>query len=161
MSTYEQIGFWGSVASIVGLVVAFYEIYRSKQRIKAIELGMSASASANGEANAHATALSDGGKHEQTQNVMQAVGVGKHPGLHQLTCSRIKEGSEVVQVSVNSNGVALHAVCDHLKNDYSCKLGDAERPDCMVIHPDVIFSHRRFLAGTAGSARVGCFLPPH
>lgn len=155
MTLYEHIGFWGSIASILGLMIAFYQIYKSKQRIRAMEVRIDTSTIASGEATARAAASSDGGEQEQSQSVTQKVDVGRHAGFQHTYCPRIENSPNEVKVSFNSNGVAIHVVCVHLKDDYSCRLGDAERPDCIVLHPLAITCRRNELAAKGHTPQIG------
>lgn len=141
MSINEHVGLWGSIASLVGLVLAFIQIFANKRRIGAIERELSADAEATSEAAASSTAHASG----NVANI--SVGSGSGKDYHNIrSCPKLPRGKDQVQVSiVPATGVVSHVICDKLNQNFSCSAELNQGKDCVVIHPRVIRSQRNVL----------------
>ncbi len=146
MTIPEHLGLWGSIASIVGLAIAFFHIVRNRKRITKLEHELHIDAEA--ESQAQASAEAKGGDQTANQSIgsiTQSLGGGGHHGFHRTTCHHLPDGRNEVDASIASTGVAVHVVCSELQDDYSCRAKSNSGRDCSVINPAAIRTHRNAL----------------
>ncbi len=143
MTIPEHVGLWGSIASIAGLVFAFFHIFRNRKRIRELEQ-VDIDAEAESQASAEARS-GDQTANQSIGSITQSQGGGGHHGFHRTTCPHLPDGRNEVDASIASTGVAVHVVCSELQEDYSCKAESNSGRDCSVINPAAVRTHRNAL----------------
>ena len=149
MTIPEHIALWGSIASIIGLVIAFIGIVKNRNRITELERLLTVDVDANSQSRACATAEAKGGTQTADQSIgsiTQSVGSSAYHGLHRTTCPHLPSGEKEVDASIApATGLVMHVICSRLRKDYSCNAEGNRGGDCTVIHPCAIRIHRNTL----------------
>ncbi len=148
MTIPEHIGLWGSIASIIGLVIAFVYVVRNRERIKKLEQVFDLDIEAQAESRSRAAAEAKGGNQTAKQSIgpiSQSVGASGQRGLHRTSCPYLPDGRNEVDASIAQTGVVQHVVCSELEQDYSCKTQANRGRNCCVINPAVIEQRRNAL----------------
>ena len=146
MTIPEHIGLWGSIASIMGLIIAFFHIVSNRKRIRKLEQLLQIDVEA--ESQARASAEARGGDQTANQSIgsiTQSVGDAGHYGFHRTTCPHLPDGRNEVDASIAPTGVVLHVICSELQEDYSCSAESNSGRECRVINPAAIQSRRNTL----------------
>ena len=131
----DPVGFWGSIASIIGLLIV---VWHFRRRINGLEQRINLDAES--ESVARATAEAKGGNHTVTQT---QVGGAGHRGAHKMTCRHLPSGEQDVDVTIDpSTGETTHVACTRLQPNYFCDAPPNQGKNCIVIHPDSIRVYR-------------------
>jgi hypothetical protein len=146
MTILEHIGLWGSIASIIGLIIAFFHIVSNRKRIRKLEQVWKINVETESQARASAEAKAgDQTANQSIGSITQSVGGPGHHGFHRITCPHLPDVRNEVDALIDAKGVAHHVVCSELQEDYSCKAESNSGRECRVINPAAIRSHRSTL----------------